>query len=55
MHGNPIIHNTFIDETMNAMLRRVAQTLHRSRMQERIFYIFDLQGRLEISPYIFGM
>lgn len=52
--GNPALTATWLDETLNMTLRNCASFAHRARMEERIFTLFNLQGRLGVSQYLFG-
>jgi len=53
-HGNPRWHSTFLDESLNIVLRTVCAAAHRARMQSRIFHLFALQAQLGLAPFLFG-
>ena len=53
-YGNPVTYSTFLDESLNNSLRAVCVFAHRSQMERRIFQLFNLQGVLEVSPFLYG-
>ena len=52
--GNPKVWSCFLDEGLNLVLRNLAAACHRARQEERIFTSFDLLGKLDWSPYLYG-
>jgi len=48
------LYATWIDETLNLMLRTLARHAHRAKLEYRIFQLFDMQGRLGATPQFFG-
>ena len=49
--GNPRYHSTFLDETLNAMLAKVAAGSHRGRWDRRIQERLRLQARSGTSHF----
>ena len=52
--GNTFMYSVWQDESLNRILRDVCARVHRAHMEVRVFAMFQLHGRLELSPYIFG-
>ena len=52
--GNPKLYATWIDETLNMMLRTLARHAHPRRLEYRVFQMFDMQGRLGATSHFFG-
>ena len=53
-NGNPRFYSTFLDESLNLLLRNVAAFAHRSRQAYRIISMMHLIGRLRLTPFVFG-
>ena len=54
LQGNCRAYSTFIDESLNLVLRTCAQFAHRAHQGFRILQLFCLQGRLGLKEFIFG-
>lgn len=52
--GNPKVYSCFVDESLNFVLRTIAESSHRARQEERIFTFFHLLGRLGWSDHLYG-
>ena len=52
--GNPRAYSTFLDESLNLVLRTCAQFAHRKNQATRIFSLFALRGAMGLSQYLFG-
>ena len=52
--GSTKRYSTWVDETLNITLRRIAAAAHALRMEERIFHAFSLIGRFALDHLIFG-
>ena len=52
--GNPRAYSTFLDESLNLMLRTVTAAAHRAKQAWRILHSFHLIGKMNLSPYIYG-
>ena len=48
------MYDTFLDESLNMLLRSVAAAAHRRTMYKRIFVSFDLHGFIVDSSFMFG-
>jgi hypothetical protein len=55
LHGNPLEYNTFKDESLNLVIRTVAQHVHPARVEVRIFEACELIGKLDADSFWFGM
>jgi hypothetical protein len=53
-HGNPRFYSTFVDESLNLLLRTIAAFAHRAHQVARCITMLNLQGALGISAFIFG-
>jgi hypothetical protein len=51
--GNPRCYSTFLDESLNMLLRNVMASAHRAHQSWRTLQGFYLIGRLGLSPHIF--
>ena len=52
--GGPKLYSCFRDESLNQILRDIAEGCHRARQEERIFTHFQLLGDLAWSDYLWG-
>lgn len=52
--GNPKMYSTWLDESLNRLLRDIAASAHRSRQAERIFRLMSLQADLGLAPYMYS-
>eukprot|EP00959_Pyramimonas_sp_CCMP1952_P214267 4483444-Pyramimonas_sp.AAC.1 len=52
--GSPKWYSVWTDETLNMVLRRVAQAAHALRLQQRVLAAFNIIGSLGLDRYIFG-
>ena len=50
--GNPKAYNTFLDESLNLLLRTVTAASHRANQYWRILYFINLIGQLGLSEFI---
>ena len=53
--GNCKYYSCFIDEGLNMVLRTCAQRAHRRHHAVRIFQLFELQGRLGLNSFLWGV
>jgi hypothetical protein len=54
LHGNPKMYSTFLDESLNLLLRNLAARAHRRTHAGRVLRMMNLVGELELNEYIFG-
>ena len=52
--GNCRFYSTFVDESLNLLLRTAGQFAHRANQGLRIFQLFELQGRIGLGSFLFG-
>ena len=52
--GNCRVYSTFVDESLNLVLRTAAQFAHRANHALRVLQLFTLQGRLGLNKWLFG-
>ncbi len=52
--GNVRAYSTFLDESLNAVLRTVSIFAHRANQAMRIFQLFNLQGAMGLQKFVFG-
>ena len=52
--GNPKLYSCFLDESLNQVLRSIAESSHRAHQEERIFTHFALLGSMGWSPFLYG-
>jgi hypothetical protein len=52
--GNPRYYSCFVDESLNMILRTVAQFAHRATLEVRVFTMFHLRGSLRLGKYLFS-
>ena len=52
--GNPRFFATFLDESLNMLLRTLAAKAHRKKQAWRILFSFNLVGAMDLSPFVFG-
>jgi len=54
VHGNPKHYSTFLDESLNLVLRTSAAFAHRTNQVARTIRMMNLQGLLGLSSFLFG-
>lgn len=52
--GNPTHYATFVDESLNFVLRSVASASYRHTMERRVLQHFNIIGELGLQPFIYG-
>lgn len=52
--GNCRFYSTYLDESLNLVLRTCAQFAHRANQASRIFHLFALRAKLGLSSYLFN-
>ena len=52
--GNPKLFACFTDESLNLVLRNIAEGCHRARQEEQIFTPFNLLGEMGFSSVLYG-
>ena len=52
--GNPRQYSTFLDESLNLLLRAVAASAHRANQAWRVLHSFQMIGQQMLTPYIWG-
>ena len=54
VHGTPKHYSTFLDESLNLLLRNLAAGAHRRTQAGRVLRMMNLVGELRLNQYIFG-
>ena len=52
--GTPSLYDTFIDESLNYLLRLCAERSHRTTMERSVFQCFEVLGRMKTVTHLYG-